>query len=342
MNRYFLAWRSFNLSNNCKNRFNTSTFLTLKTNTVKATKYFLILSMFALLPACDSGGGDSPMDDPDPVPGCTDQAASNYNTSATEDDCSCLYDGFTAIGAAPATAERNVIIEEFTGEWCGWCVDGTVRIEELMHQYPGRVFTTAIHQGDFLENSASQSLLQKFDVSFFPSGIVDRKNGVLGRDLWEGRAILGMDEVAKADVAIETQVNGGTLEGVVHVDFKENLGSDVYYVSVFINENGIEAVAQQNYYSGLNGAENHPYYSLASVLSGSDFIHNYVLRKHVGDFKIAAKAISGEGVFTRKFTTDISSHDAQNVQVIALVSNQQLFGVLNVNAVMAGGTVDWE
>ena len=82
---------------------------------------------------------DSTEDEPVPevtVAGCTDPQASNYQANATEEDCSCLYDGFTAVGSPPTNVEKNVFLEEFTGEWCGWCVDATVRVEQIIADNP--------------------------------------------------------------------------------------------------------------------------------------------------------------------------------------------------------------
>ncbi len=303
-------------------------------NTVRKINYLLIAALF-IVAACAEGDGDSAL-------GCTDPKAANHNPEATVDDCNCEYTGFTAIGTPPAEAVKNVIIEEFTGEWCGWCVDGTYRIETLIEDYPGRVFTTAIHQGDFLETDLTRPLMERFGASFFPSGVVDRKIGALSREIWEGRTIAGLAEVAKVDIAIETQFAAGNmLEGVIHVDFKENLNGATQRVIVYIVENGISALAQQNYYANLGSAREHPYYSLPRTLNGEDFTHNFVLRDIAGNFEIADKAIRNEGVFKRKFSIDVSGYNQANLQVIALVVDSELKNSLNVIGVDAGSTVDW-
>ena len=73
-----------------------------------------------------------------------------------------------------------------------------------------------------------------------------------------------MEKTANAQVAIETQLNGTTLEGVIHVDFTSDFGSQVYFVTLFVVENGIPAIAQQNYYNNRSGSENHPYFGRPS------------------------------------------------------------------------------
>lgn len=30
---------------------------------------------------------------------------------------------------------KNVLLEQHTGAWCGWCVDGTVKMDEILDLY---------------------------------------------------------------------------------------------------------------------------------------------------------------------------------------------------------------
>jgi len=297
---------------------------------------FGFITLFLISCETDDGGGT------DGILGCTDPLAANFESTATADACNCIYDGFTAIGNPPATALRNVLIEEFTGEWCGWCVDGTYIIETLMENNPGRVFTTAIHQGDFLQTGLTQTLSEQFNASFYPSGVVDRKLGAISRELWAGRTSLGLNEVAKAGIAIETKlIDASNLEGVVHVDFKENLVGNAFNLVLYVTESGIAASAQQNYYSFLSGQRDHPYYSKNRVLGGSEFTHNFVLRKEVASFEISPKAIKGEGVFTRKFSLNIGGYQNENVEIIAMIVDGDLENMLNVAGVGVEKVYNW-
>ena len=44
-------------------------------------------------------------------------------------------------------ANRNVILEEFTGRNCGYCTDGHRIANELMAAHPGRLWAINIHAG---------------------------------------------------------------------------------------------------------------------------------------------------------------------------------------------------
>lgn len=41
---------------------------------------------------------------------------------------------------------RNMVIEEATGTWCGWCVSGIVTLEEMKKKYPGQAICIAVHE----------------------------------------------------------------------------------------------------------------------------------------------------------------------------------------------------
>lgn len=171
---------------------------------------------------------------------------------------------------------------------------------------------------------------------------MDRKIGALSRELWQGRTTLGLNETAKADIAIQTKlVDASNLEGVVHVDFKENRAGKSYRVVIYVTESGIAASAQQNYYSFLAGQRDHPYYSKSRVLDGNAFTHNFVLRKLVANFEISDKAVRNEGVFTRKFNLNVGGYQNENIEIIAMIVDSNLDKVLNVAGVGVEEVYNW-
>lgn len=45
-------------------------------------------------------------------------------------------------------SRRNMVIEEATGTWCGYCVSGIVILEEMKKKYPGQAICIAVHESD--------------------------------------------------------------------------------------------------------------------------------------------------------------------------------------------------
>ena len=62
------------------------------------------------------------------------------------------------------SAMRQVVMEEFTGEWCGWCPRGIVGMEKAKAAYPKNVTVISVHDG---ETNPSSSYYDEYtDASY--------------------------------------------------------------------------------------------------------------------------------------------------------------------------------
>ena len=66
-------------------------------------------------------------------------------------------------------ALKRVVVEEFTGTWCGWCTRGTLALDLLNREYGDNIITIAIHNSDPMEASSYTS-----GVPSYPSARVNR------------------------------------------------------------------------------------------------------------------------------------------------------------------------
>ena len=76
-------------------------------------------------------------------------------------------------------ANRNVILEEFTGRGCGYCTDGHRIANELMAANPGRLWAINIHAGGYAQTSYPNMITPDgntihggFQISGYPTGVV--------------------------------------------------------------------------------------------------------------------------------------------------------------------------
>ena len=114
-----------------------------------------------------------------------------------------------------APANRNVVIEEFTGRNCVYCPDGHVIANQIVHNNPGRVWAVNVHAGGFsptsfpnLNTTESNTILNGFGVSGFPSGAVNRSDyTALNRGQWASAASQQMAQAAECNVAGQAVVN---------------------------------------------------------------------------------------------------------------------------------------
>ena len=75
----------------------------------------------------------------------------------------------------PETYPRNVVAEEFTGTWCGWCPRGMVGMEYMDENYSDQGFIgIAVHYNDQMEASSYVDMVEAFSRGSFPSAVMDR------------------------------------------------------------------------------------------------------------------------------------------------------------------------
>lgn len=72
--------------------------------------------------------------------------------------------------------DRNIVVEEFTGTWCGYCPQGIVTMEKLRETYTdGSVIPIAIHFNDEMYASTYSTIINRFNSSGnAPYGILNR------------------------------------------------------------------------------------------------------------------------------------------------------------------------
>lgn len=76
---------------------------------------------------------------------------------------------------------RNVVLEENTGTWCGFCPRGIVAIEYMKEKYGSQFIPISIHTqtdimaDDYLQNAYAPLLL---GLNSAPSGLIDRKDAL--------------------------------------------------------------------------------------------------------------------------------------------------------------------
>ncbi len=74
-------------------------------------------------------------------------------------------------------ANKNVVIEEYTGINCGYCPDGHRIVKEYEEANPGRVFGINVHAGGYAAMYTTQwgnALMNQTGLQGFPSGTVNR------------------------------------------------------------------------------------------------------------------------------------------------------------------------
>lgn len=193
--------------------------------------------------------------------------------------------------------QHRVLIEDFTGAWCGWCPRVTFSIEELEKTNGDKIVPVALHNGDKFafsphERTLSTALWEKFGI---PSNQRGYPFAVLNRSAeWEAASGNSMKTaqalaLAKTDSEVGIKISSNLTEtsGKINVSFKftEGVPTDLKYV-VYVLQDGV-VLKQSNYTTNFGGKGNI-----------TDFVHNAIAKGINGDVMgtaiPAGKVVAGQ------------------------------------------------
>ena len=173
-------------------------------------------------------------------------------------------------------ANRNVILEEFTGRGCGYCTDGHRIANQIMANNPGRVWAINIHAGGYAQTSYPNMITSDgntihggFSISGYPTGVVNRTtaNGI-DRGQWNGQATTQLNQAAECNVAGLVRIDPGTRIATITVE--------VYYTgNSSANQNYLTVAMLQD--SILGSQSDYGNYNPTQWLNGQ-YVHMHILR----------------------------------------------------------------
>ena len=171
---------------------------------------------------------------------------------------SCLT-GFSQTIVSTDSQNKKVILEEYTGIYCGYCPDGHSRAQALKNQYPNDVFLINIHTGGYaIPNPAindpdfrtpfGDAIASQSNLTGYPSGSVNRQyfsslasNGgtAMSRVDWNTAASQVLTQSAYVNVGVEATINVQNNELTVHVEgyYTGNSPQNTNYLNVVLTQN---------------------------------------------------------------------------------------------------------
>ncbi len=158
---------------------------------------------------------------------------------------------FTQTIVSTSPTNRNAVLEEFTGIYCGWCPDGHKIANELAAKYENRFFPINIHADYYaipqqsrdkdMRTDAGETIDSMAGAEAYPTGSINRntKPWAQSRNYWEDNVKKLIGEASPVNLAIEADVNLSTRELNVLVEY--------YYTSTEANPtNHLSVMLLQN------------------------------------------------------------------------------------------------
>ena len=177
-------------------------------------------------------------------------------------------------------ANRNVIIEEFTGRNCGYCPDGHRIANQIMANNPGRVWAINVHAGGYAPTSYpnfntqdGSTIHSGFSISGYPTGVVNRSTSSgQDRSAWNNLTNQQLGQAAECNVAGRVILNPETRVALITVEvyYTGNSAYDENYLTV--------AMLQDSILGSQSGMTGNP----AQVI-GSQYCHMHILRDVINE-----------------------------------------------------------
>jgi hypothetical protein len=215
-------------------------------------------------------------------------------------------EAFVATGA-PANFTKKVVLEDFTGTWCGQCPGAGAAMVNTVNGT--NIFGVGIHDGDSMAISEGSFYSGHYNVTGFPTVYV---NGPDTRWNFPGMSQVNNElaETATLGLAVDANLVGGKLDLEVKVGYNAAVNEEIKLI-IFLIEDDFKALNDPQGGSSL----------------GNQYVHHDVLREvytaQLGDV-ITAGNIGTGGVYTRTMTgLDLPSNisDISKLKVVAYVRN---------------------
>lgn len=240
----------------------------------------------------------------------------------------------------PSGYSQKVLVEDYTGTWCGFCPRIAYAINQVKLQ-SDKIVSVAVHlheNNDIYTFEGSTTLRDEFGISGLPKGRINRTN------LWQSPEPNNLEQVldltefsAPLGLAISSELNNNTINATIQVGFAVNLTSNLGVV-LYLAENGL--IHDQTNYTNF-----FPVGEYVDPLV--DFEHNDVLRaiytNHLGDV-IPTNETVEENIFTINFeeTIPASVENTANLHLVAFIVNKDTNEVINVQEAAIGENKDFD
>ena len=249
------------------------------------------------------------------------------------------YDGVTSnevsvsVEAIGPRFQKNVVIEDYTGTWCGWCPRVAYGIEQAKAA-TNFCIPIAAHTGDGMSNSYASSLISGFSVTGYPTAYIDRDKKWNYPEPNNVSQITGLVAInSTVGVALESSLNGTSMELKVKVKFGKSITKKVKLV-VLVLEDGI-VEDQQNYTT---------YYGGKNVLTG--FVHDHVLRHSLtnvmGDDIPTSETVKNN-VYAKNFNVSVPSavKDTSKMSFVVIVTDGASKKAINARSIHVNASNDF-
>ena len=188
--------------------------------------------------------------------------------------------------------DRNILLEEATGAWCGYCPDAHLIVSEAKKTYGARVIPVSYHFDDSMSNNDALWFLSQY-ISSYPDAQIDRKTFLGSNSTWLNAMAVRINQPASVALSIEQKrfdPVSRTIQFRVKAQFEDYWYGNLR-IGAIVTEDHVRGNAnpniwsQNNFYSkdnpnGAAGGSSHPLYNEANYMNG--YYHESVQKANPG------------------------------------------------------------
>ena len=236
----------------------------------------------------------------------------------------------------------NLVVEEGTGAWCGYCVAGNVMMEELSKKYPGRFIGIAIHDNDVLaENTGYYSgLASQFSFAGLPTAVFQRIRAGHPNEMYSLAESHSNDPARiLADLGATLSDDKSEISVTVDVTALDDMDSGVTVALVLLEDNVVrEGLWQNNGYAGGDHGPMGGYENYNSVIPSSEIPFRHVahsITDYNGIEESMQTGLRPGDTYSFEYTLSIPKAVSviENVSVAALLIDCGTLAILNAEEI---------
>lgn len=241
------------------------------------------------------------------------------------------------IDSVPSSFVRNVLIENFKGEWNPNCPTGDDSLIAMQALNQNRLNIACIHQGDWLSN---ESLFDSLNyhlggITGFPRASINRMPATQGTQLdstlisifnWRLNILEALTKPAICGLALKSTFKDENLNLKVYIGYHDSINSDTR-LTIYITEDSVSAQNQSNAPSGYK--------------------HHFVVRKVLTPYLGDTVNLLGGNQLIKEYSASLQGlySSKSNLKIIAFVHQVGLdvkqHEVLNSQDVYIDSTKNW-
>lgn len=256
--------------------------------------------------------------------------ADNSSDSDASGYLLCLSEGF----------HKNVVVEEGTGLWCGYCPVGWAGMEYIKENFSEEgVIGVALHEGDVmdvLDDGAFSPMLYYFDG--FPSCFYNRDysySGYPSPEYFEEElpTYIAIPACASIEATLEATDNNSTIKLSTKSEFMIPGSEGNFEIGYTVLEDGVGPYMQTNYFTGEPDDES---YGFGSKNNPCLIKFNDVARNCSKPMGIEGSLPAVEKGKSYEYSCEVALDDVKNVsncRVVAMVINKNSGCIENATVV---------